>query len=262
MNQMISVVTPSFNCVKYIKQCIDSVETQSEFVLEHLIWDAESNDGTVEIIQQSAHDKLRLIVKKDLGQSDALNKLINLARGDILLWLNADDMLAKNIFLFIKDELTNPTWDVMYGDFEEIGEDGSVKKMHRLTEFSFLYLSHMGCYIPSSGTFFRRSSLLRLGTPLDCSLKYCMDYDLFFRLANLNSQFLYVKRVFSKFRVHSASISVNVFEQQEEKRVIQTRYGVRIYGGGWGNVAMRVRMLSIRFIFKIHALVYEIIRKS
>ena len=92
----ISIVTPSYNSAKFIEDCIQSVLKQNYPNFEHIVIDGGSTDGTVEILKQYPH--LKWISEPDEGQSDALNKGFKMAEGDILGWLNADDVYLKNVF--------------------------------------------------------------------------------------------------------------------------------------------------------------------
>ena len=90
----ISIVTCSYNQAEFIRQNIESVLNQNYPNFEHLIIDGGSTDGTIEILKEYPH--LNWVSEPDRGQSDALNKGFRKASGDIIAWINSDDMLAPN----------------------------------------------------------------------------------------------------------------------------------------------------------------------
>ena len=122
----ISVITPSFNKEGYILDCIKSVVAQGDKVYEHLIIDGLSTDDTMKIVKENWHSKLKLISERDEGQSDALNKGIENSAGDIICWLNADDVLYPNIFDEIWSDLISDDWDLLYGGLDIINESGRI----------------------------------------------------------------------------------------------------------------------------------------
>src|SRR4051812_23613887 len=87
---LVSVITPSFNQAKYIERTLESVRNQTYPRIEHIVIDGGSTDGTIEILKHQTF--ARWISEPDRGQSDALNKGIARAKGDIIGWLNSDDM--------------------------------------------------------------------------------------------------------------------------------------------------------------------------
>jgi len=92
----ISIVTPSLNQGRYIEQTIQSVLLQNYPNFEHIVIDGGSTDGTVEILKKYPH--LKWISEKDSGQSEALNKGLKMATGDIIAWINSDDWYAEGAF--------------------------------------------------------------------------------------------------------------------------------------------------------------------
>jgi glycosyltransferase involved in cell wall biosynthesis len=92
----ISVLTPSYNSGKYIERAIKSVIEQKYENFEHIIVDGGSNDNTLEIIKK--YPNLNWISEKDKGQSDAMNKAFKMAKGDVVVYLNADDYFLPHAF--------------------------------------------------------------------------------------------------------------------------------------------------------------------
>ena len=122
----ISIVTPSFNQGKYIQDAIESVLNQKHKNFEHIIIDACSEDQTIEILKKYPH--LKWISEPDKGQSDALNKGFNKATGDIIGWLNADDIYLPNTFNIISKSLNDKAIDAVYGNYNFIDVSGKITK--------------------------------------------------------------------------------------------------------------------------------------
>ncbi len=106
----ISIVTPSYNSAEFIEDCIQSVLKQNYPNFEHIIIDGGSTDGTVEILKKYPH--LKWISEPDEGQSDALNKGFKKAEGDIIGWLNSDDVYLPGTFNKVADILSNDKIDI------------------------------------------------------------------------------------------------------------------------------------------------------
>lgn len=116
---MLSVITPVFNSDRFVESCIQNVIQQDCAEVEHLIVDGGSTDGTVAIIQQYAeqYPHIRWISEKDRGQSDAMNKGIALAKGDVLSFLNVDDYYEKGVLNTVVEHFrTLPKPSILVGN--------------------------------------------------------------------------------------------------------------------------------------------------
>src|SRR5690554_2762648 len=111
----ISILTPSYNSGPYIEKCIKSVLNQDYKNYEHIIVDGGSTDETLELLDKYKH--LIWISEKDNGQSDAMNKAFGMSTGDIIVYCNADDYFAENIFLHILNIFKQyPDTDIVVGN--------------------------------------------------------------------------------------------------------------------------------------------------
>lgn len=213
----ISIVTPSFNQGRFIESAIQSVLKQNYPNFEHIILDNCSTDRTVEILQQYPH----LIWKSrpDLGQSDALNQGFRMATGDIIGWLNADDLYLPKCFEKTIESFANSHQsDIAYGDYRWIDEQGNIIQLRKELDFDWFILKYLHVlYIPSTSTFFKRK-IFEEENFLDTSLKYSMDYEFFLRLARQEYKFVHVNSYLADFRWHKENKSVLAAKKQQEEK--------------------------------------------
>lgn len=178
-----SVVTPSWNQGAWIEGCIQSVLAQGDGDFEHIVFDNCSSDETPAVLARHPH--LRVHIEKDSGQSNALNKAMRLARGEILCWLNADDQYLPGAFATARREFAKPGVDVIYGDAEEDFCDGSparIRKARFPSRDDLLVWWEKRTDLLQPAVFFRRRLLEEVG-PLREDLHVVMDTELWWRLS-------------------------------------------------------------------------------
>jgi glycosyltransferase involved in cell wall biosynthesis len=176
----LTVITPSFNQAQFIRRTIESVLSQGVTVLEYLIFDGGSTDGTPDILREYA-GKLTAVVEPDAGQADAVNKGLARASGDVIGWLNSDDVYYPGACASALDVLErHPDVDVVYGDADHIDQDDRAIEPYYTEPFSYERLKDV-CFLCQPAVFFRRSVADRYG-PLEIGLRYCMDYEYWLRI--------------------------------------------------------------------------------
>jgi glycosyltransferase involved in cell wall biosynthesis len=127
MSIKISIITPSFNQGKFIEETIQSVFSQEYTNLEYIIIDGNSTDNSIDIIQKYSEQLSYWISEKDHGQAAAINKGFNIASGDIIGWLNSDDILLPGALDKISNAfISHPDIDVVYGDYFFIDENSKI----------------------------------------------------------------------------------------------------------------------------------------
>ena len=184
---LVSIVTPSFNSGKFIEECIQSVLNQEYTNVEHIIQDGGSGDNTLKILKKYStpkyKDRVKWVSSPDKGQSDGLDKAIKLAAGDVILVLNADDVLLPYACSWCVFNLKlNPNVAVVYGDEYIIDETGKI--IHEFTGPRYDY-EKLLCVeiVPAAQTaFIRRSYFEQVGLGADSTLKTCPDYEMWVRI--------------------------------------------------------------------------------
>ncbi len=197
-----SIITVSYNQSEFIRQNIESVLAQDYPNFEHIIIDGGSTDGTVEILKEYPH--LNWVSEKDKGQSDGLNKGFRKAQGDIIAWINSDDMLyagaLKKINAFFE---TNPDKSVVTGNQVIIDRQGDELRVISAERFTYGHLLNERSSVMQNSTFFRRRVLIDVGY-LDESFHYTMDHELFVRIAKKYESFI-INENLACFRIWGGS---------------------------------------------------------
>ncbi|MCQ6274863.1 glycosyltransferase [Bacillus sp. V3B] len=181
---LVSVITPSFNQGRFIRETIESVLTQSYKNLEHIVIDGGSTDGTLQILKEyeQRDPRFRFVSKPDNGQSHAINKGLKMAKGKIIGWLNSDDTYLPKAVSHAVEAFTNhPNWKMVYGNAYYTNKNNErlrpfIAKPVQLKE---LFNS---CPICQPSVFIQKETLDEIGG-IDESLDFCMDYDLWIRIA-------------------------------------------------------------------------------
>jgi glycosyltransferase involved in cell wall biosynthesis len=178
----ISIVTPSFNQAHFIKETIESVLSQNYPNLEYLIIDGGSSDGTINILQEY-NTNLSWISEPDEGQAQAINKGFKKTTGDIIAWLNSDDIYLPHALSIVAEFFVqHPHIDLVYGDFYVINEQSEILLRRKEIPFDFNILLYGLDYICQPATFFRRTIFERVGY-LDENLHYGLDWEYWLRIA-------------------------------------------------------------------------------
>lgn len=201
----ISIVTPSLNQAKYLKRTIESVLSQG-VNLEYIIIDGGSTDGSIKILKQY-DSKAQIIVEKDNGQADAIAKGFSIASGEILGWLNSDDLycpgaLKKVINAFEKGH------EFITGHAFIIDSNNNILRKRIAIPINFKDL-YYGLYIlTQESTFFSRRLYLECGG-IDITYEYAMDYHLWLRMAMIETPKL-IDDALACFRFHRNQKSRNL----------------------------------------------------
>jgi glycosyltransferase involved in cell wall biosynthesis len=199
MSLSISVITPSFNQGQFIERTIQSVLAQKVEV-EYMIFDAASTDNTLDILRKyEVH--VKWISEPDAGQSDAVNKGIRATKGDIIAWINSDDIYLEEAFMEVKNFFEHhPLIDVVYGNAWYIDINDNIIEPYMTEEWDIDRLKET-CFICQPAAFFRRKIVEQFGL-LDANLQYCMDYEFWLRLGLGKIQFAYLPKYLAASRLY------------------------------------------------------------
>ena len=263
-----SIVTPNYNYGRFLKKALESVLAQvndaasggasspsepqlgrdgptarpPDFAIEHIVIDGGSTDDSVQILERwdsfvrgtAAAKKSRYsfqyISEPDQGQTDAINKGLRRATGDIVAWLNADEWyLPGKLALVAAAFAKHPDADFVYGEPLFVDKDGNPIRIRRAHRFSKFVLYGCCCYIASCASFWRRR-ILDDGFYLDPSYKVIMDGEYYCRLAKAGYRFRFLPATIAAFTWHDSNVS-NVFvERRYEEWIRIRRTFVRIPG--------------------------------
>ena len=172
-NLRVTIITISLNARDLIASTIDSVLAQDYAEIEYIVLDGASSDGTQDVIAGYG-DKITCFVSEpDKGISDAWNKALNMATGDVIGLLNAGDEYATNAVSEAVRAI-NAGADFVYGDTELVDEDGKVLRYNRGRFHLWWYSAGLGFYHPSC--FARRSLYQKVGV-FNEKVRYAMDSD-------------------------------------------------------------------------------------
>ena len=226
-----SIVTPSFNGLRYLRQTADSILSQrGPFELEWLVIDGGSTDGTAEFFRDLHDPRVHFLSEGDRGQSDAINKGLARATGDVAAWLNTDDLYTPGALAAVAEAIAaDPSAQWLAGRCEIIDAAGAViragvtrYKERSLRRYSYRALLREN-FISQPAVFWRREFGNRVGL-VDESLHYTMDYDLWLRMGREGPP-LFLDRVLAQFRLHETSKTGRVNREQfDEQYRVACRY--------------------------------------
>jgi len=212
----ISVITPSLNQAPYLEKTLESILQQGYPRLETIVIDGSSNDGSVDILKRYDHRLTHWISEPDRGPAHAINKGFEMANGDIVAWLNSDDLYASNaLWEAGKAFAADPELDMIFANALYIDEHNNLLLADHGTYRTCLYYGEMQprslipAYwryvhaMPQPTVFFRRGLLDSCGN-LDEEYQFIFDFELFFRFAE-TAKINKIERTMAFYRIHSGS---------------------------------------------------------
>lgn len=274
-----TVITPSLNYGRFLGDCLESVADQlnpnqerrnpsadaheksmtpaehvpltthgqgdSEIAppcvtFEHLIIDGGSTDDSAEIAARFPH--AAWTQEPDKGMSDAINKGFDRAKGEWVIWLNADDRLKPGALAGMLDFLKRSAADVVYGDYDFIDESGGLIRRMKVPGWSTFVHIHHHCYVPSTAAFYRNATVIAEGHRLREDFRYVMDGEFYARLDAVGKRFAHAPVNVAEFRMHGGNASQRHLEktremdavlaaerQHVESRAIRRAYGITLF---------------------------------
>ncbi len=215
MKPIITIITPSYNRAEMITAAIESVLAQDFHAFEHIIIDGGSTDSTLEVLKRYPH--LKVISESDQGMYDALNKGLAIATGEVIGFLNTDDIYAEHIFSAVADKFDDPSVMAVAGRaivFLALSQG----KTQNVDEYSPEDRNLMECSTIGrnffNAWFFRRSTFDQIGT-FNINYKIVGDRDFMFRFALNNLKYTAINNLVYKYGMHEDSLT---FDKSGEKR--------------------------------------------
>lgn len=226
----ISIVTVSYNQVRYLRDNIESVLGQNDPNFEHIIVDACSTDGSVAVLREYPH--LRWLSEVDEGQSDGLNKGFAMATGDIIGWINSDDMLFPGALKVVREYFeANPDSLGCVGNMAICNEQGKLIRTVQSEDYEYLDMLTRKRGVTQPSTFLRGSVLSEVGY-LDKNLDFIMDFDLYLRVAKKQT-IRHVNQTLAIFRLQEAAKTTNgLVEFRKEHISVALKHGASFLSPG------------------------------
>jgi glycosyltransferase involved in cell wall biosynthesis len=223
---LVSIVTPSLNQARWLRQAIESVRSQTYAPVEHVVVDGGSSDGTLDVLRE--YDDVRWVSEPDRGQSHALNKGFALARGEILGWLNADDAYEPDAVEQAVAALREHGVGLAYADVTRVNDGGvNPRRIRSRSEWRLWTELNEGCGIYSPSVFFTRTAYEAVGG-LDESLHLTMDYDLWLRIGKRFGA-RHVDAVWAVQRLHDDAKTIRHYDEfWPERLAVSRRHGGRL----------------------------------
>jgi len=223
---LVSIITPSLNQGKFIEETISSVLNQDYPNIEYIVMDGGSTDGTLDILKKYG-DRITWFSEKDNGQTEAINKGLRLARGEILAYLNSDDTYLPGAVGTAVNYLTSehPESKFMYGEGYHISAEGEIIERYPTEPFNLERLAET-CYICQPTTFWKREVIDTVGL-FDAKLHYAMDYEYWIRIAKKYGTLSFCQKYLanSRFYADTKTMSRRFEVHAEILKVIRKYYG-------------------------------------
>jgi glycosyltransferase involved in cell wall biosynthesis len=224
----ISIVTPSFKQAAFIERTILSVLDQGYPNLEYYVQDGGSEDGTAEVLKRHEYRLAGWQSRPDRGQAQAINRAFAKTTGDVMAYLNSDDILVPGSLAYVAEYFErHPEVDVVYG--HRIVIDDNDREIGRwiMPAHDDAVLSWAD-FVPQETLFWRRSIWEKAGGRMDESFQFALDWDLLVRFREAGARFARLPRFLGGFRVHpqqKTTMSIADTGFQEMNRIRQRVLG-------------------------------------
>ena len=224
----ISIVTPSYNQGEFIERTLRSILDQGYPNLEYIVQDGDSKDGTLDLLRSYQPQLTFVDSQQDNGQAHAINMGFQRAKGEIMAFLNSDDILLPGALKYVADYFTShPEIDVVYSHRVIINEkDQEIGRWILPPHDNDVIL--WADYIPQETLFWRRSMWEKVGGQLDESYRFALDWDLIMRFRMAGARFKRLPRFLAAFRSQAGqktSLQMNSVGMSEMNRLRKQAHG-------------------------------------
>jgi len=211
-----SIVTPSYNMLAYLRRCCASVADQQGTSFEHIVVDGESTDGTTDWLRQQA--RITSIIEHDRGMYDAINKGLRIASGEIVAYLNCDEQYLPNTLAFVKEYFgRHPDADVLFGDTLLIRPNGTLLSVRKTYKAAWPLILSSHLYLHTASMFLRRR-LVDDGEYFDPEFRCWGDYEFVPRLLRKGYRVNTVRRPLSAFTITGNNLGLAATAEIERDR--------------------------------------------
>jgi glycosyltransferase involved in cell wall biosynthesis len=203
----ISVITVCYNAADTIEETLNSIGNQDYKEREHIVIDGKSTDGTLEVLQGRSDQISKLISESDKGIYDAMNKGLAAATGDLIGFLNADDIYADNSVLSdIASTIQRQNTDSVYGDLQYVSSEPPGKVIRNWKAGTYNRKRFKNGWMPPHPTFYARRKLFEDFGVFNTDFQISADYELMLRfLYKFEASSYHIPRVLVKMKVGGAS---------------------------------------------------------
>jgi glycosyltransferase involved in cell wall biosynthesis len=225
MSTLVSIITPCLNSVKTIEQTILSVLKQGYKNIQYIVIDGQSSDGTIEILERYSKldSRIFFISEKDNSMTEALNRGINISKGDIIASLNSDDWYESNTIEKVVKHYQMTCFDCLMGNTRFISELNQTLYITKPWLAYWLPAWYfMGCFTPESSVFYSAKCVKDVGY-FNEEIKYTQDFEYYLRVIS-KYEVLYLDEVLSNFSVSNAQYSNRLHEQMEAEVLSYIKY--------------------------------------
>jgi Glycosyl transferase family 2 len=228
---VVSIVTPSLNQAQFVRKTVESVLGQRYPQLEYVVQDGGSTDDTHEILKRYRSRLHRLQVEPDDGQADAINRGFHGTSGEIMAYLNADDLLLPGTLFYVARYFQrHPNVDAVYGHRVLVDDEGMEVGRWVLPRHRDGVLSWVD-YVPQETLFWRRSLWEKAGGRVDDASRFALDWDLMLRFRDAGARIVRLPRFLGAFRVHEeqkTSAQIDTAGNREMAAIRQSQHGRQV----------------------------------
>lgn len=246
---LLSIVVPNYNAGRYSQECLASLVSEKNDLVEYIFVDGGSSDSSLRVFENRKDLFSNFITEPDRGQSDAFNKGFRLARGKFLTWLNSDDKLFPGSINKLIGFLQKSSYNWVACNTVYIDSNSNVTRCCRSGQYEKFAIQNGMLNVFGPSTIFRRSVFERVG-PFNENFHYCMDTEYWWRLVRMGYRYHRYPLYFWQLRLHEDAKTASVLlngsvpdKMQLERSRIQTQFFPKI-----SERKRRIALLVVRTI--------------